>query len=104
MPCRIEQAHAAAAGDGHERIGVGGVAIRLRRFQVHPSKRTNDFEMAEFLGADVHEQVFAAGVVAVEPLNGVLHRGGQLAIGAAELLQEHSAEGWLRFANSHGVH
>ena len=43
-------------------------------------------------------------VVAVEPLDRVLHGRGQLAVGAAELLQQHAAEPRVGLADADGVH
>ena len=64
----------------------------------------DNFQMAQFLGADIHQQVFAGRVVAIEALNGILHGGGQFAVGAAELLQQHVAEARIRFVDPHRVH
>ena len=60
--------------------------------------------MAELLGADVHQKVFAIGIFAIEALNGVLHRRRELAIGTAELLEQHIAEGRIGFVDTDGVH
>ena len=60
--------------------------------------------MAEFLGADVHQEILAVGIFAVESLDRVLHRGGQLAVGAAELFEEHIAEPYIGFVDAHGEH
>ena len=43
------------------------LAIELHRFEVHPRQRADDLEVAQLLGADVHQQVFALRIVAVEP-------------------------------------
>src|SRR5215213_1789873 len=48
--------------------------------------------MAEFLRADIHEKILAIRILTIQALNGVLHCGSQLAVGAAELLQQHVAE------------
>ena len=66
--------------------------VCLHRLQVHAGERADDLQVAEFLGADVHQQVFARGIFAIEALDGVLHGGGEFAVGAAELLQQHIAE------------
>ena len=89
---RVEQIDAAAAGDGDERIGFGGFAVGFHRLEMHAGQRADDLQVAQLLGADVHQQVFARRIVAVESLDRVLHRGGELAVGAAELLQQHVAE------------
>ena len=62
---RIEQIDAAAAGDGDERIGLGRLAVELRRLKVHSRQTSDDFQMAEFLGADVHQKILAVGIFAV---------------------------------------
>jgi hypothetical protein len=41
---------------------------------VHARERAHDFEVAELLRADIHKHVLAFRVVAVQPLDGVLHR------------------------------
>jgi hypothetical protein len=65
---------------------------------------SNNFEMTELLSADVHQQVFAGWVLAVETLNGILHCGGQFTIGASELLEEHVAELGIWLVDSNRVH
>jgi hypothetical protein len=37
-------------------------------------------------------------------LDGVLHRSGKFAVGAAKLFQKHITETRIRFVNPHGVH
>jgi hypothetical protein len=71
---------------------------------VHAGEGTNDLEMAQFLRPDVHEQVFALSVVAIESLDRVLHRGCEFAIGAAELLEQHVAESGIRGIDADRVH
>ena len=71
---------------------------------MHAGEGTNDLEMAQFLRPDVHEQVFALSVVAIESLDRVLHRRGELAIGAAELLEQHVAEFGIRRVDADRVH
>ena len=89
---RVEQIHAAAATNGDEWIGLGGLPIEFRRFQVHPRQMPYDFQMTELLGSDVHEQVLAIRILAIEALDRILHGSGQLAIRAAELLEQHVSE------------
>ena len=93
---RVVQVHAAAARDGDQRVGLGGLAIELHRLEVQARQRADHFEMAQLLGADVHQQVLARGVLAVESLDRILHGRRQLAVRAAELLQEHVAERRVR--------
>ena len=45
--------------------------------------------MAQFLGADVHQEILAPRIVAIQALDGILHRRGELAVRTAELLEEH---------------
>ncbi len=72
----IEQIDAAAAGDGDQGIELGLFTHRLQGLEMHARQRSDDLQMAEFLGADVHQQIFAGGVFAIEALHRVLHRGG----------------------------
>jgi hypothetical protein len=101
---RVEQVDAAATGDGDERIGLSRIAIEFHRLEVEAGKRPHDLEMAELFRADVHQQILTFGIVAVESLNGILHRGCELAIRAAELFEQHVAEFGIRSVHSHRVH
>jgi hypothetical protein len=102
---RIAQGDAAPARNGNQRIDVRGFAgHRFHRLQVLPRQRPDNFQVAQLFGADVHQQVFAGGIVAVEALNGILHRGCQLAIRAAELLEKHVSEPYVRIPDAHCVH
>ena len=94
----LHSVDSAAAGDRHQRVGLGGLAVLLHRSQMQPRQRADDFQVAELLGADVHEQILALGIFAVQPLNRVLHGSRQLAVGAAELLQQHISKTrvWIR--------
>ena len=74
------------------------------RLEMHARQRADHFQMAQLLGADVHQQVLAVGIVAVEALDRVLHRGGELAVGAAELLQQHVAKARIGLVDANGVH
>ena len=95
---------AAAPGDGDQRVGLGALAIEFHRFEMQPGERADDLQVAQFFGADVHQQILALRIVAIQTLNGVLHRRGELAVGAAELLEQHVAESRIRFVNADGVH
>ena len=55
-------------------------------------QRADDLEIAQLLRPDVHHKIFSLRVVAIEPLDRVLHGGGKLAVGAAELLEQHVAD------------
>ena len=47
------------------------------------------FEVTEFFGSDIQEQVSASKVIdRISALNGVLQRGGKLAVGSAELFEK----------------
>ena len=76
----------------------------FHRLEVHAGETADDLEMAQLLGADVHEQVFALRVLAIESLDRILHRRGELAVGAAELLQQHVAEARIGLVDPDGVH
>ena len=71
---------------------------------MHARERADDLQMAELLGADVHQQVFACRILAVETLDRILHGGGKLAVGSAELLQQHIAELRIGLVDPDGVH
>jgi hypothetical protein len=71
---------------------------------VQPRQRPDHLEVTQFLGADIHQKVLAGRVLAIESLDRVLHGGGELAIGAAELLQEHVAEFRVRLVDADRVH
>src|SRR6185295_12580526 len=55
-------------------------------------------------GADIHQQVFPLEVVAIQSLYRILHRRGELAVGAAELFEQHVAECRIGRVDAHGVH
>ena len=78
---------------------MGSVAILLHRLQMHASERAHHFQVAQFFGADIHQQVLALRVVAVQALDGILHRGGEFSVGAAELFEQHVAEPRVRRAD-----
>jgi hypothetical protein len=101
---RVKQVNAAAAGDRNERVGFGRFALELHGSEMHARQRADDLEMAEFLRPDVHQKIFSFRVVAIEPLDGVLHGGSQLAVGAAELLEQHVAELGIRTVDADREH
>ncbi len=100
----VEQIDSAAAGDRDQRVHLGGIASGLQRFEVHPGQSADDFQMAQFLGADIHQQVLAARIVAVQALNGILHGSGEFAVGAAKLLEQHVAERGIGLVDPDRVH
>ena len=61
-------------------------------------------KVAQLLGSSIHEQIFQLGVVAVEPLDGILHRRGEFAISTAAVLQEHVAESRVGYPDSDRIH
>jgi hypothetical protein len=72
---------------------------------MHPNQSSDDLKMAELFGPDIHQQVSPTKVVDTVPaLDGVLHRGSELAVWTAKLLQEHIPEPHIGLANIHGVH
>ena len=60
--------------------------------------------MAQLLGANVHQQIFAIRILAIQSLNGILHGSGKLAVGAAELLKQHIAEPRIGLVDPDGEH
>ena len=60
--------------------------------------------MAQLLGPDIHQQIFQAGIIAVETLNRILHRRREFAVGAAELFEQHLAKARIGFSHLNGVH
>jgi hypothetical protein len=60
--------------------------------------------MAEFFGSDIHQEVLAFWILAVETLNRVLHGRSQFAVGTAELFEKHVTESDVRLVDAHGEH
>jgi hypothetical protein len=60
--------------------------------------------MAKFLGADIHQEILAVRVFAIEALDRVLHRGCELAVRAPELFKEHISKTGGRFVDADGEH
>lgn len=104
IPHGIVEIDAAASGDGDERVGFRRITTKLHRGEVQSSQGTDDFEMAEFLCPDVHQEILAGGVVAVKTLYGILHGGREFAVGAPELLKEHVAEFRIRLVDPNRIH
>ena len=71
---------------------------------MHACQHADDLEVAEFLGADVHQKIFSRGIVAVDALHGILHRGGEFAVRTAELFQQHVAKARIRLVDANRVH
>jgi len=55
--------HAAAARDGNERIVFRVVGAFLHGLKMHARQRSDDFKVAQFFRADVHQEIFAFGIV-----------------------------------------
>src|ERR1700722_1488211 len=60
--------------------------------------------MAEFFGADIHQKVLAIRILAVKTLDRILHRRRELAIGAAELFQQHVSKAGIRLVHAYREH
>src|SRR5213075_2116125 len=82
----VEQIDPAAAGNGDQRVCQCGLPLEFHRGEVKPGQRAHDFEVAQFLSTDVHEQIFAGRILAIETLDRILHGRGEFAISTAELL------------------
>ena len=101
----IEQADAASARDCDQRIIGGSIPIpMLQRLEVHAGERANHLQVAELFRPNIHQQVFAIRIFTIETLYGVLHGGGEFAVGSAELFQKHIAEPGVRRSDIDGVH
>jgi len=74
-----------------------------RDILAHMAFRDN-FKMAELFSTDVHQKVFSFRIVAINPLNRILHRCRQLSICSTELLQEHVPESRIGRSDAHRVH
>ena len=85
--------------------GSASAASRtLHRLEMHAGQRSDDLQVAQLLGADVHQQILAGGVLAIDALDRILHGGGELAVGAAELLQSMLPKRGIRLVDADGVH
>ena len=71
---------------------------------MHAGQCTDDLQMAQFLGADIHQQVLAFSIVAVEALNRILHGRREFPVCAAELFQQHVPETRIGLADPHRIH
>jgi hypothetical protein len=71
---------------------------------VHTGEGAHDFEMAQFFGADVHQQVLAIRILAVQTLDRILHRGRELTIRPSALFKKHVAEAGVRLVDANGDH
>src|SRR6185312_12254533 len=71
---------------------------------MHSRQDPDHFEMAQLFSADVHEQVFAARIFAVDSLHGVLHRSRKLSIRTAKLFEQHVTEIRIWGVDPNGIH
>ena len=76
----VTQAHSAAARNRDQRVGLRRVPVVFHGLQMHSGQRADDLQMAQFFGTDIHQQVFAFRVVAVQALDRILHGRGEFAI------------------------
>ena len=104
IPHRVTQGHAAAPGDGDQRVRFRSIAVELHRLEVQAREGADDLEVAQFFRPDIHQEIFPFGILAVEPLHGVLHCRRKLPIRAAELLEQHVPELRVRRVDANRVH
>jgi hypothetical protein len=71
---------------------------------MHARQSADNLKVAKFLSPDVHEQVFSLRVLAIKSLDRVLHRSSKLAVGPAELFEQHVAEFWVWCIHADRVH
>src|SRR5687767_3191979 len=67
-------------------------------------KGADDFEVAQFLRPDIHQEILALGILTVETLNRVLHRRREFSVRSAELLEQHVSERRVRGVDTNRVH
>src|SRR5690606_33232480 len=65
----IKQTYATSACDCDQRISVRSIPVHLCGLKMHPRQGSDDFQVSELFRADVHEQIFALRVVAIQTLN-----------------------------------
>ena len=87
-----------------KRIGLRLFPVEFHWLEMQAGKAADDLKVAEFLGSDIHQEVFAVGIFAIQALDRVLHRRCEFAVGTAELLKQHVAETRIRFVDANGVH
>jgi hypothetical protein len=82
---------------------VGDLEIVVEAVQQHRDGGSDDLEVAEFLGGDVHEEVVHFRVLLPQHkgLREVLQCGGEFTVGAAELLHEQRCESWIGLVDPH---
>ncbi len=76
-------------------VALGGILeIAVDARQKHLDGSTDNLQMAQLLGGDVHQKIVLVGIgiVAGERLHEILHGRFQLAVAAAELLEQQARE------------
>src|SRR6185437_16434631 len=68
IPLRVEQVHSAVTRDRNQRVSLSRLTIEFRRLEVHERESTDDFEMAQLFGANVHQKILAIRILAIQPL------------------------------------
>jgi len=82
---RIEQSGPAASRHRDQWVDMSGEGVGFQRLQMHPRERPHHFKVTELLGADIHQHVLDARIIAVQALHRILQRRRQFAVGAAKL-------------------
>jgi len=79
---------------GEVRLLCGVLQFSVDAVQQHRDSGPDNFEVAQLLGGDVHQQVVFVGVglLGGERLDEILHGCFQLAVATAELLEQHPGE------------
>src|SRR5205085_12355411 len=93
---RVEKVYATPAGNSDQGVSFGLVPRKLHGCKMHAGQGTDYLQVTQFLSTNVHQQVFAVRVLAVQTLDRVLHCGRELSISAAELFQKHDAKTRIR--------
>lgn len=76
---------------------------RLGALVEHSDDKADHLEIAQFLGGDIEQHFRAARIVLGEALREIAHRGGELAIGPAELLEQQRGQRRVRLGDADGV-
>ncbi len=74
------------------------------RLQVHARERTDYLQVPQFLGSNIHQEIFSLGILAIEPLNGVLHRCCQFTVCPAERFEQHVSEAGIGRPDMDRIH
>ena len=88
------------------KVGLGQSGFRELRLDAlvqHGDDRADHLKVAEFLCGDVEEHVLSAGIVLAKALREIAHGRGQLAVRAAELLEQERGERRIGFADPYRV-